>query len=269
MPFEQSELTVSANLAPARLREAIRCGRYRGVTSGLAPGFTQTNVVILPARYAFHFLLYCQRNPKPCPLLEVLEEGRWEPSKLAPGADIRTDCPGYRVFRGEKVDEVKQVGELWRDDLVTFLLGCSFTFESALLKAGIPVRHIEENRNVPMFITARDTEPAGPFYGKLVVTMRPIPPQQVSDAVRISARYPGVHGAPIHVGSPEQLGIQDLQRPDFGDPVTVRPGEVPVFWACGVTPQVALLNARPELAITHAPGHMFVTDQRDEAFAFV
>lgn len=249
------------------LRQEIREGSFRGATAGLCPGMTQANVVIVPASYAFHFLLYCQRNPKPCPVLEVLEEGCHQPKFLAQGADIRTDCPRYRIFRPDGVEERYDIVDLWQPDWVTFLLGCSFTFESALLEHGIPVRHVELERNVPMFITNRATEPAGPFRGPLVVTMRPVPASLVSLAARVTAGYPGVHGAPIHVGHPELLGIEDLQRPDFGDPVPVRTGEVPVFWACGVTPQEALLRAELPVAVTHAPGHMFVSDRQDRFFA--
>lgn len=254
---------------PAVFREAVRLGRWRQPTAGLCPGFTQANVVILPAENAFHFLLFCQRNPRPCPLLEVLEPGETAPRRLAPGADIRTDVPAYRVFRRGEPERLPDIRDLWREDLVTFLLGCSFTFEAELLEAGVPVRHLEEGLNVPMYVTDVPCDPAGPFHGSLVVSMRPIPASRVGRAVQVTSRFPDVHGAPVHVGDPAGLGIRDLAAPDFGDPVSVRPGEVPVFWACGVTPQVALGNARPELAITHAPGHMFVTDRRDAEFAIL
>jgi uncharacterized protein YcsI (UPF0317 family) len=254
-------------MEPRELRERIREGLWKGPTAGYCPGYTQVNVVIVEARYAFHFLLFCQRNPKPCPVLEVMEEGVFEPRFLASGADIRTDCPKYRVFRGGEVEEREEIVDLWREDFVTFLLGCSFTFERALLAEGIPVRHIEEGKNVPMYITDKPCEPAGSFQGNLVVTMRPIPGDLVPKAVQVTARYPGVHGAPVHVGDPSELGIRDLNAPDFGDAVTVKEGEIPVFWACGVTPQVALMALRPQIAVTHAPGHMFVTDRRDEEFA--
>ncbi|MGQ9857566.1 MAG: putative hydro-lyase [Thermodesulfobacteriota bacterium] len=256
-----------SGLSPVEFRSMVRRGSWSRPTAGCCPGHTQANLVILPARYAFHFLLFCQRNPKACPVLEVVDEGLWEPARTAPGADIRTDCPKYRVFRGKEVEERPHIVDLWRDDLVSFLLGCSFTFEWALAAAGVPVRHIEEGRNVPMYVTNVPCEPAGPFRGNLVVTMRPIPGHLVSRAVQVTSRFPGVHGAPVHVGDPCYLGVRDLSKPDFGDAVTMRPGEVPVFWACGVTPQVALLNADLELAITHAPGHMFVTDMREEQLA--
>ncbi len=257
----------ASHWSPNELRQAIRSARWRGPTAGLCPGYTQVNLVILPQSLAFDFLLFCQRNPKPCPVLEVIEPGCTEPRRMAPGADVRTDCPAYRVFRGDRVTPADDVRDLWRPDLVTFLLGCSFTFEAALLEAGVPVRHLELGCNVPMFVTSVSCEPAGVFRGNLVVTMRPIPSDLVPKAVTVTARFPGVHGTPVHVGNPDRLGIRDLGAPDFGDPVEIRPGEVPVFWACGVTPQVALRNARPELAITHAPGKMLVTDVLDRSLA--
>ena len=250
------------------VRQQIRKGEWRRPTAGLAPGFVQTNLVILPRDLAFDFLLFAQRNPKPCPVLEVTDVGSPEPTRSAPGADLRTDVPKYCIYRdGALAGEVTDLRSVWRDDLVSFLLGCSFTFESALLQAGVPVRHIEEQRNVPMFITNISCAAAGVFRGPLVVTMRPIPAALVSRAVQISGRYPGVHGSPVHVGNPADIGIRELGRPDFGDAVTIRPGEVPVFWACGVTPQAVAMQAKPPLMLTHAPGHMFITDLRNEELA--
>jgi uncharacterized protein YcsI (UPF0317 family) len=253
---------------PREVRQQIREGKWRQPTAGLAPGFVQANLVILPRDLAFDFLLFAQRNPKPCPVIEVTDVGSAEPKLSAPGADLRTDVPRYCVYRdGALASEVTDLRSVWRDDFVSFLLGCSFTFESALLQAGVPVRHIEEGRNVPMFITSIPCEPAGLFRGPLVVTMRPIPARLVARAVQISGRYPGVHGAPVHLGDPATIGIRDLQAPDFGDAVTIRPGEVPVFWACGVTPQAVAMQAKPSLMLTHAPGHMFITDLRNEELA--
>lgn len=250
------------------VRQRIRNGEWRRPTAGLAPGFVQTNLVILPRDLAFDFLLFAQRNPKPCPVLEVTDVGSPEPTLSAPAADLRTDVPKYCIYRdGVLTEEVTDLRSVWRDDLVSFLLGCSFTFESALLQAGVSVRHIEERRNVPMFVTTIPCRPAGVFHGPLVVTMRPIPAALVSRAVQITGRYPGVHGAPVHVGDPAQIGIRDLTHPDFGDAVTIRPGEVPVYWACGVTPQAVAMRAKPPLMLTHAPGHMFVTDLRNEELA--
>lgn len=249
-------------------RLAIRAGRHRTHTSGLAPGHVQGNVVILPRALAAEFLLFCQRNPKPCPVLAVSEPG--EPSLPSLGADldIRTDVPRYRVWRdGALVDEPVDLGRWWRDDLVTFVLGCSFSFEHALIAAGLPLRHVALGLNVAMYRTTVPTVAAGRFHGPLVVSMRPMKPADAIRAVLVTAQLPAVHGAPVHLGKPELLGIADLARPDFGDPVEVRDDELPVFWACGVTPQAVVMAARPEFCITHAPGHMLVTDllERDLA----
>ena len=248
---------------PAAFRRRCRDGAFTGQTSGIAPGHVQANLMIVPRDAAFDFLLFCQRNPKPCPLVEVLEAGVHEPS-IAPGADLRRDLPGYRVYRdGVLVDEPTDIVASWRDDLVSFLIGCSFTFEAALVEAGIPLRHIEQGRNVAMYRSAIACRPAGIFHGPMVVSMRPIAAGDVSRAVEVTARYPEVHGAPIHVGSPDTLGIADLGRPDYGDAVAIRDGELPVFWACGVTPQAVAVAARLPFCITHAPGKMFVTDARN------
>lgn len=250
------------------LRAEIRAGRFNAPTAGLSRGFVQTNLVILPRRYADEFAEFCELNARPCPLIEQTMLGDPEPKRSAPGADLRTDVPRYRVFRRGVADpaEPTEIGDLWRDDFVGFLLGCSFTFENALTKAGLAVRHLEQGCNVPMYRTSIACKPAGKFSGPLVVSMRPYRPEQVDAVVRVTGAYPEMHGAPIHVGDPAAIGIADLARPDFGDAVTIQPGETPVFWACGVTPQLALAQARCELAITHSPGCMFVTDLRDEAY---
>jgi uncharacterized protein YcsI (UPF0317 family) len=248
----------------ASARAAIRRGEWTGPTAGLAPGYTQANLVMLPEADALDFLRFCVRNPKPCPVLEVTDPGSPEPAATAPGADLRTDVPRYRVYRdGEPDGEPTDVRDAWRDDLVAFLIGCSFTFERALIAEGLPVRHIEQGVNAPMYRTSRDCHPAGRFKGPLVVSMRPMTPEQAIRATQITSRYPTVHGAPVHVGDPRALGIASLAAPDYGDPVEIRPGEVPVFWACGVTPQAVAAASGPELMITHAPGHMFVTDLPD------
>lgn len=250
------------------IRMAIRQGKWSKPTTGLAPGFTQANLVILPKRYAYDFLLFCVRNPKPCPLLEVTDTGSPVPRQTAPEADLRTDLPKYRIYRkGVLEDEVTDISGYWSDDFVSFLLGCSFTFEKALLQSGIPIRHIDEGCNVSMYRTHIPCHPAGMFKGPMVVSMRPMKSRDVIRAVQITSRFPSVHGAPVHIGHPEEIGIRDLTQPDFGDPVTVYEGEVPVFWACGVTPQAVAMASKPDLMITHAPGHMFMTDIREEEHA--
>jgi uncharacterized protein YcsI (UPF0317 family) len=252
-------------LTPASARTAYRQGLV-APTTGHAPGFTQANLVVLPREWAYDMLLFGQRNPQPVPLLDVTDTGSFR-TALAPDADLRTDLPRYRVWRdGSLVDEPSDVVDLWRDDLVSFLIGCSFSFEQALLDAGVPVRNLEQGRNVAMYRTSVECRPAGRLRGPLVVSMRPIPAALVATAVQVTARMPQVHGAPVHVGPPAGLGIADLDRPDFGEPVEAEPGDVPVYWGCGVTPQAALMDSRPPFAITHAPGHMFVTDVPDSVY---
>ncbi|MFC4004233.1 putative hydro-lyase [Prauserella oleivorans] len=251
-------------LTPPEAREKFRAG-LRVPTSGYCAGWTQANLLSLPREYAYDFLLFAQRNPQACPVLDVTEPGETSASIFA--GDLRTDLPAYRVYRdGALVDERTEVVDLWRDDMVTFLIGCSFTFEAALLEAGVPVRHIEAGSNVPMYRTNRECRPAGGMSGPLVVSMRPVPADLVATAVRVTSRYPAVHGAPVHIGAPGLLGIDDLSSPDFGDAVEIRAGEVPVFWACGVTPQAAVMRSKPSFAIGHAPGHMAITDARDSGF---
>ena len=248
----------------AAARQSFRQGLVTP-TSGFAPGFTQCNLISLPREWAWDFLLYAQRNPKPCPVLDVTDPGSFR-TALAPDADLRTDIPLYRVWRdGVLVEETADASACWAEhpDLVSFLIGCSFTFETPLQQAGIEVRHITQGCNVPMYLTSTPCRPAGRLHGQMVVSMRPIPAGRVAEAAMITGRTPAVHGAPVHIGSPEALGITDLSRPDFGDPVEIRDGEVPVFWACGVTPQAALMASKPPFAITHAPGHMFITDAPD------
>jgi uncharacterized protein YcsI (UPF0317 family) len=239
-------------------RDAIHRGDWTGHTSGLADGYVQGNVVILPEALANDFLRYCQRNPKPCPVLAVSEPGQAKLPTLGADIDICTDVPRYRVWRnGVLVDEPTDITSLWRKDLVTFVLGCSFSFEQALTQAGLPMRHIQQNRNVAMYRSNIATEAAGTFHGPMVVSMRPFKAQ---DAMQITSRFPDVHGAPVHIGDPAQIGITDLSQPDYGDAVDVLADEIPVFWACGVTPQAAIAQARPEFCITHAPGAMLITD---------
>lgn len=249
---------------PKSLRSLCRAGVYDSFTSGTALGYVQANLAILEKDLAYDFLLFCHRNPKPCPLLDVTEVGSGEPKRIAPGADVRTDLPRYRVYRkGELVDEPTDISDVWQDNFVAFLLGCSFTFENALLESGVPLRHHELGQMVPMYITNIACEPAGRLSGPMVVSMRPLNRSNALRAIEISSRYPAAHGAPVHMGDPRQIGIKDLDNPDFGNPLPMADDEIPVFWACGVTPQVIVMGAKPDIAITHAPGHMFVADLHD------
>ena len=244
-----------------KARAAIRSGEWTSHTSGLAEGHVQGNVVILPELLANDFLRYCQRNPKPCPLLAVSEPGEVLLSSLGADIDIRTDVPRYRVWRdGVLVDQPTDIRSLWRSDLVTFVVGCSFSFEEALLKAGVPLRHITQKLNVAMYRSNMPTSPAGVFNGPMVVSMRPLKALDAIRAIQITSRFPNVHGAPVHIGNPALIGIADLATPDYVDAVDVLPDEIPVFWACGVTTQAAITQARPEFCITHAPGAMLITD---------
>lgn len=252
------------NVHPRQLRQHIRNRKWTTLTSGTASGYLQANLVMLPAEEAFNFLLFCVRNPKPCPIIDVLEPGRVEPI-IAPGADLRTDLPRYKMFeKGEFRTEVEDVSGYFNENMVSFLLGCSFSFENALLAAGLPVRNMEEGKNVSMYITNKPCTPAGPFSAPLVVTMRPMTAEQAIRAVQVTTRFHLTHGAPVHLGAPGKIGIHDLNQPDFGDAVTIRHDEIPVFWACGVTSQLAATSAPLPRVITHAPGHMFVSDLRDE-----
>ena len=253
---------------PKEIRADIRRGKLSGITAGLGQNFVQANLAVLPREQAYDFLLFCQRNPRPCPLLEVTDVGSPEPVGVARGADLRTDIPRYRIYKdGVLADEVTDATPYWRDDLVAFLLGCSFTFEWALLEAGIRLWHVEQGRNVAMWRTSIPCRPAGAFHGPMVVSMRPIASAQLSKAVTASARFPGAHGAPVHIGDPAVIGITDVGRPDWGDAQEFGPGDVPVFWACGVTPQAVALASRPPFMITHSPGHMFITDLPNSALA--
>ena len=249
---------------PAAVRAQIREGHFTGQTSGLCNGYAQANLVTLPRDIAYDFLLFTQRNPRPCPLLEVSDTGSRLLQQIAPGADIATDLPKYRIYEhGVLTGEYTDVVKFWRKDFVSFLIGCSFSFEGELLAADVPVRHIEEGKNVPMYNTNIPCKPAGIFHGNLVVSMRPIPYELIPKAVLITGQMPKVHGAPIQIGAPEAIGITDLEHPDYGEMVTIRPGEVPVFWPCGVTPQNIIMSSRPEFVITHAPGHMLITDVKN------
>ncbi|MCM0036478.1 MAG: putative hydro-lyase [Burkholderiaceae bacterium] len=257
-------------LPSQQVRQNIRQGLFTLPTAGAAPGFVQANLVVLPKALAADFLLFCQRNPKPCPLLSVSDPG----STFFPGfgddLDIRTDVPRYRVWRnGEMIDEVANVSSYWRDDLVSFAIGCSFSFEEALVAEGLDVRHISCASNVPMYRSNIATHSAGPFHGPMVVSMRPFKPAAAIRAIQLTSKFPSVHGAPVHLGDATQIGIVDLNKPDFGEPVEIRAGEIPVFWACGVTPQAVLMASKPEFCITHAPGYMLVTDKLNAQLAII
>ncbi|MCY9462530.1 putative hydro-lyase [Bacillus velezensis] len=255
-------------MSPEEVRQLIRKGQMTGPTAGMAASYAQANLVVLQKDLAFDFLLFCQRNQKPCPVLDVTDAGSPVPAIAAPGVDIRTDLPKYRIYRhGVLTEEVTDITPYWKDDDVGFLIGCSFSFEQALINQQIPIRHIDEGVNVPMYKTDIDCVPAGPFSGKMVVSMRTIPERLAVRAAQVTSRFPAVHGAPVRIGNPQSIGISDLHQPDFGDAVTVREGEVPVFWACGVTPQAVIMEAKPDIVITHSPGHMLITDIRNESLA--
>ena len=253
---------------PRAVRLAARSGAFRGVTAGLAPGFVQGNVCILPRAFADDFRRYCERNPKPCPLIGSSEPGDPRLPGLGEDLDIRSDVPRYRVFRdGELKGEVTDIRDLWTKDMVAFAIGCSFSFEEALIEAGVPLRYVSEGKNVAMYLSSIETEPSGPFRGPMAVSMRPLTPANAKLAVQITSRYPRAHGAPVHIGDPAAIGIADLDRPFAGDRIEVKADELPVFWACGITPQAAVLAAKPPICITHAPGHMLVTDIKNSAWA--
>lgn len=257
-------------LPSQQVRQNIRQGLFTLPTAGAAPGFVQANLVVLPKALAADFLLFCQRNPKPCPLLSVSDPGNTFFPGFGDDLDIRTDVPRYRVWRnGEMIDEVTNVSSYWREDLVSFAIGCSFSFEEALVAEGLDVRHISCASNVPMYRSNIATQSAGPFHGPMVVSMRPFKPAEAIRAIQLTSKFPSVHGAPVHFGDATQIGITDLNKPDYGEPVEIRAGEVPVFWACGVTPQAVLMASKPEFCITHAPGYMLVTDKLNAQLAII
>ena len=253
------------DLSPKEVRKLIRDEVIVTPTTGMCGGYAQANLVILPKKYADDFKLFTEYNPKPCPVLEVTEPGSCITHRMADNANIITDIPKYFVYKnGVKVDECNNAEKYWRDDFVCFLIGCSFSFEEAMIRAGIEIRYITMGCNVSMYKTNIKCKPAGIFSGPLVVSMRPMKPEDVKKAYEITEKFPHVHGAPIYAGNPEEIGIKDINKPDYGDAVKINEDEVPVFWACGVTPQAAVENAKPEIVITHAPGHMFITDILNE-----
>ncbi len=267
-PLRRDDTAPHGSGLAARL--AVRAGQHRGPTAGLAPGYVQGNLAILPQALAADFMRFCQLNPKPCPLIGTSAPGDWRVPELGEDLDIRADLPRYRVWRkGELVAEPEDITEFWRDDLVSFVIGCSFSFEEALVAEGIALRHIVRGCNVPMYRTSIATAEAGPFHGPMVVSMRPLKPADAIRAVQITTRFPSVHGAPVHIGKPELIGIDDVMKPDYGDAVEVRDDELPVFWACGVTPQSVIATVKPEFCITHYPGSMLVTDRKNNEFAIM
>lgn len=257
------DITPYIHQTPAQVRAAIRRGEIDFPTAGMCAGYAQANLVILPPEYAADFEEYTRLNPFPCPVLEIVK-GSPLTHAMGEGASLVTDIPRYRVYEnGVFTKELTDASAYWKEGYVGFLIGCSFSFEEALLAAGIPVRHIEQGCNVPMFKTSIATKKAGPFEGPMVCSMRPMTPEQARRAYEITAAMPNVHGAPVQIGHPEAIGVADVMKPDYGDPVEIREGEIPVFWPCGVTPQAAVENAKPPIVITHAPGHMFITDIRN------
>jgi uncharacterized protein YcsI (UPF0317 family) len=252
-----------------KARKLFRGGSYSGVTHGFARGYVQGNLAVLPSALAADFLRFCQLNPKPCPLIGMSPQpGNPKVPELGADLDIRTDLPKYRVWRHGELDaEPTDIGDVWREDLVAFVLGCSFSFEEALLEDGIKLRHQTCGTNVPMWRTSIPCAPSGPFRGPMVVSMRPLKPADAIRAVQITSRFPAVHGAPVHIGLPQMIGIKDITKPDYGDTVEVKPDELPVFWACGVTPQAVIAAVKPEFCITHAPGSMLVTDLKNSKLA--
>lgn len=265
LPFD---ITPYRDASPKEMRALIRNGEWTHPTSGLCLSHVQANMIVLPKDWAYDFLVFAQRNPKPCPILDITEPGQGEAKLIALGSDVRTDIPKYRVWENGKLTaEPTDATPYWRDDLVAILLGCSFSFEGAMIEAGIPVRHMDMGCNVPMYITNIECTPAGRLSGPMVVSMRPVKYSQVPKAVMATGRFPAVHGAPVHIGDPSVIGINNIDKPDFGDSVEIRAGEVPVFWACGVTPQAAVMKSKPPFAITHAPGYMFIGDPRDADYA--
>lgn len=252
---------IDGGTSPRLARRAIREGKWSGVTTGISNGYAQGNLAVIPQAYAADFMRFCMFNRAPCPILDVTAPGTPFTENLGEDIDLRTDLPRYRVFKdGNPIDEPSDLLSQWRDDLVAFVIGCSHSFEESLEQEGVPLRHREDGRAVPVYRTNIPLKPAGPFHGNCVVSMRPMPPADVIRAIQITTDMPSVHGAPVHIGHPEMIGIEDISSPDFGDAPVMKDGDIPVFWACGVTPQIVLMNACLPLALTHAPGNMLITD---------
>jgi len=259
-----STLSGAWRLSSKTARARIRAG-FNSHTSGMAPGYGQGNLMILPKSWADEFLAFCRANSTPCPLIGMTENGSSLVPMLGDDVDLKTDLPRYRVWvDGVMTEERDDISDIWTEDLVGFVLGCSLSFEGALEAAGLRVRHVDEDMIVPMYRTNIQTQTVGRLHGPTVVSMRPYTPEQARLAYEICARLPGAHGAPIHMGDPATIGIQDVMLPDEGEPTDILPGEVPVFWACGVTPQSVAMQAKPPFCITHAPGHMLISDVKTE-----
>lgn len=258
-PVDRADLE---HAMPAEVRAAVRNGRWQGNTKRLALGHHQANVTIVPERYAFDFMRFCFRNPKPLPLLDVTEPGDPEPRKAAPGSDIRTDAGSYVVFRdGDLVERVANLDELWRADHVAFLTGCNLSLDQVMLESQVPLPHLLNEEAFPaQYISSIPCVAAGAFKGNLVVSMRPIPDALLTRVTEITSRFNLCHGAPVHIGDPDAIGIKNLSRVDWGKPNDIPAGHTPVFWACGITAQAAAIACRIPEMIAHAPGHMFVTD---------
>ena len=248
-------------MTPVEFRHQVRNGQFREPTAGHCGDFAQANLAILPKASADDFLRFCFLNPKACPLLGVGEQGQWSLPSVGLDIDIRSDVPGYYVYRnGRMAEERTSLQEIWQSDFVVFAIGCSFSFEHMMLEDGIPLRHIAQQKNVAMYRTNIKNKAAGTFGGNMVVSMRPMTAAHAIKAIQMTSRFPAIHGAPIHIGNPAEIGIENIGQPDFGDAVSILPNELPVFWACGVTPQEAIRMAGLPIAITHKPGYMLMTD---------
>ena len=253
-------------MSPKELRTLIARGEFSRPTAGECPGYIQTNMVALPRAYAKRFEAFAKANSKAIPVLEIIEDGHCSKT-LAPSANILNEIPKYNILKdGILVETLKDITHYASEDLVFFLIGCSFSFENALIENGMPLRHVDEQKNVAMYRTNIKLTPMEGFEGDMVVSMRPIKKEKVADACIVTSHFPKTHGAPIHVGYPDMIGIDDISKPDYGDAIEIKPDEIPLFWPCGVTPQNVITSMKLPFAITHAPGHMFVTDRKDSEY---
>lgn len=255
---------------PEEIRECIRKEKWIGPTTGIALGFVQANLVIIPEKLALEFIIFCQRNHSACPILEITEPGIASLNYLAKNVDIRTDLPKYRVYKkGVLMDEPLNIIDYWRSDFVSIFIGCSLSFEKALTDSNIPLRHLECKKNGAIYISSIKCNPTGMFRGNMAVSLRPIPRHQLIRTIQITSRFYNAHGAPVHIGDPDLIGIKNLDEVYYGDPPIFKENDVPVFWACGVTPQVVASESKPEIMITHSPTHLFVSDIKDTEIAIL